>query len=98
MRPDVYFAGADELTEWALKNRVVFEVECMSVFFAPVEYVIVNNLRYYRMGGSDRHLRDIARMLEVSEAGVNRLTLDDWIARQDLSAEWERALDYRDVP
>jgi len=94
MRADVYFAGTDELNAWALQHRVVRQVEGEAVQFAPIEYVIVSKLRYFQMGGSDRHLRDIARMMEVSGSAVDRATLDGWIARLNLGAEWAKARSY----
>jgi hypothetical protein len=96
MRADVYVAGSDELSDWALQHRVVRHVEGEQVQFAPIEYVIVSKLRYFQMGGSDRHLRDIARMMEVSGQDVDRQTLESWVARLDLGVEWEKALAYAD--
>lgn len=91
MRADVYFAGSDDLVAWALQHRVLRDVQGERVQFAPIEYVIVSKLRYFKMGGSDRHIRDIARMMEVSGADVDRPTLDGWIARLNLGAEWRKA-------
>ncbi len=91
MRADVYLAGADELTAWALQHRVARSVEGETVQFAPIEYVIVNKLRYFHMGGSDRHLRDVARMMQISAPDVDRPILDGWIARLGLAAEWTHA-------
>ena len=65
-----------------------------NVRFAPIEYVILYKLRYAQMGGSDRHLRDIARMLETSRGLIREETLHGWIARLDLAAPWERAREY----
>lgn len=91
MRADVYLAGADELQDWALRHRVVEHVEGEPVQIAPIEYVIVYKLRYFQMGGSDRHLRDVARILEISGSAVDERTLDLWITRLELRATWERA-------
>jgi hypothetical protein len=96
MRADVYIAGADELSAWALGHRVVRQVEGEAVQFAPIEYVIVSKLRYFRMGGSDRHLRDIARMTEVSGSEIDVPTLESWVERLKLGAEWARAAEYRE--
>jgi hypothetical protein len=46
------------------------------------------------MGGSDRHVRDVARMIEVSRDTVDQATLDYWIDRRGLSALWSRALTF----
>jgi hypothetical protein len=91
LRADVYFAGNDPLADWALGRRVVREVQGEAVQFAPIEYVILSKLRYFRDGGSDRHLRDIARMLEVSGSEVDRPMLESWVGRLDLADEWARA-------
>lgn len=91
MRADVYLAGEDEFNAWALQHRTARTVEGEVVQFAPIEYVIVNKLRYFRMGGSDRHLRDVARMMDISGSEVDQPTLHHWIARQDLDAEWAKA-------
>lgn len=94
MRADVYLAGNDEFSAWALERRVVRMIEDESVWIAPIEYVIVNKLRYFKMGGSDRHLRDIARMLEISEAEIKESSLHRWIGTFGLEAEWAKALRY----
>ena len=94
MRADVYLAGADALQAWALQHRVVRTIEGEAVQFAPIEYVIVYKLRFFQAGGSDRHLRDIARMMEVSGSEVDRPTLDRWIAQLNLGAEWATARSY----
>jgi hypothetical protein len=56
--------------------------------------VIVNKLLCYRIGGSDRHLRDIARMLEINGPAVDEASLDEWIARLNLGAEYTRAREF----
>lgn len=95
MRADVYLAGSDELQLWAVQHRVARQVGGEVVQFAPVEYVIAFKLRYYEAGGSDRHLRDVARMLEVSGSTVDRAVLDRWVERLHLEHAWSKALAHR---
>lgn len=94
MRADVYLAGTDDLSAWALERRVCRVVEGEAVQFAPIVYVIVNKLRYFQMGESDRHLRDVARMMEISGSEVDLAALREWIARLNLAAEWAKARSY----
>ena len=94
MRADVYLAGTDAFSAWALEHRTARTIEGAIVQFAPIEYVIVNKLRYFQMGRSDRHLRDVARMMEISGSEVDQSTLDGWIARLRLEAEWATARSY----
>ena len=94
MRADVYLAGDDPLQTWALAEHVTRLVNGENVRFAPIEYVILYKLRYAQMGGSDRHLRDVARMLETSRELIREDALHAWIARLDLAAPWERAREF----
>ena len=65
------------------------------VFYCPpIEYVIANKLRYFQVGRSDRHLRDVARMMEISGSEVDLPTLEHWIARLHLGTEWATARSY----
>ena len=84
------------MNAWALQHRNSRTVEAEVVQFAPIEYVIVNKLRYFQMGGSDRHLRDVTRMMEISGSEVDLPTLHHWIARQHLEGEWAKARGYEE--
>lgn len=95
-RADVYLAGKDDLHAWGLANRKSVKVEDQVVWVAPVEYVILRKLEYYREGGSDKHLRDIAGMLEISEAQVDSGWLEAQIAARRLQSEWRAAKSLRE--
>ncbi len=87
----MYVAGDEPIIAWALQRQNLRTVEGESVQFAPIEYVIVYKLRYFQLGGSDRHLRDVARMLEISGSEVDEAALNRWIGELDLGAAWDRA-------
>jgi len=57
---------------------------------APPEYVIVRKLEYFRDGGSDKHLRDIRGMLNISNEQIDRAALDEWIKLQGVEQEWKK--------
>ncbi|MEA2695403.1 MAG: hypothetical protein QOJ16_4790 [Acidobacteriota bacterium] len=59
------------------------------VAFASVEDVILKKLEYYREGGSDKHLRDIAGVLKVSGEEIDRGYIEDWAARLGLEEIWQ---------
>jgi hypothetical protein len=90
-KADIYIAF-DELHRWALAHRRELTLDGLRVVVAPVEYVILRKLEYFREGGSEKHLRDIRGMLEVSGAQIDRPLLEQWIARLGLAAEWARVL------
>ena len=64
-------------------------MEDQALWVAPVEYVILRKLEYYREGKSDKHLRDIAGILDISGAQVHTAWLEEQIAERYLQKEWQ---------
>lgn len=96
MRADVYPAGSDALNAWAFAHQVVRHIDDDDVVLAPIEAVILSKLRYYQMGKSDRHLRDIHQMLRVSGDIVDRSELERWVARLGVENEWRQAREFEE--
>lgn len=88
-RADVYTIGEDPLHHWAMANRRSFELQGEQVWLAPPEYVILRKLEFYREGGSDKHIRDIAGILEMSSDDLNKDWLHEKIRGYSLITEWE---------
>jgi hypothetical protein len=91
-RADIYLAGADPVHAWGLAHRRRVMLREEPLWLAPVEYVIVGKLKFYREGGSSRHLEDIAAILRVSSDRIDVGELNDKIAEEGLAAEWGRVL------
>ena len=91
MKADFHTANRDELHGWAFRNARQYSIGDLTVTLAPPEYVIIRKLEYFREGGSEKHLRDIRGILNVSGAQLDRAALNEWIARRGLQAEWQRA-------
>jgi hypothetical protein len=91
-KADIYVAF-DELHRWALAHRRVVSVDGLPLSIAPVEYVILRKLEYFREGQSQKHVRDIRGMLAVSAEQLDRSFLEAWIARLGLAAEWQRVVE-----
>lgn len=95
MRAHVYIAGTDALNAWAFAHKVVRRIDDDEVFIAPIEAVILSKLRYYQMGKSDRHLRDIRHMLRISGDLTDGDEIRRWATRLGVDAEWNLATDAR---
>jgi hypothetical protein len=91
LRADIYCVGDDPLGAWALRHRRSIAIGDELVPLAPIEYVIVLKLRYYRESGSERHLRDVAAMCRVSGDLIDMHELESWVQRIGLDYEWEKA-------
>lgn len=86
-KADVYVA-CDELHAWGMDHRRTLLVDDLEVVVAPVEYVILRKLAYYREGRSSKHVRDILGMLDISGGDIDRPLLEAWIDRLGLRAVW----------
>jgi hypothetical protein len=57
-------------------------------YFARPEDVILYKMIYFREGGSERHLRDIAGMLRISGTEIDIAYIDEWARRLGLGEIW----------
>ncbi len=94
-KADIYLTGRDELQRWGLDRAITTDFAGDSLAFAPPEYVIVRKLQFYREGHSEKHLRDISRMLTGLGESWERATLERLIREQHLEIEWLAALNYQ---
>jgi hypothetical protein len=95
LRADVYLRGDDPLHEWAFPRRLRISLDAeTSIWLAPLEYVVVRKLEAYRASGSDRHLRDVSTMVQVSGEQMSTPDLVRWIELLDLGEAWEAARSY----
>lgn len=91
LKADLYLAGEDPLHRFALSRPLALEIEGRIVKFAPIEYVIVRKLEFFREGLSEKHLRDIASMLIESGDEIDQTLLDEEIVSRGLGSAWEHA-------
>ena len=62
-------------------------------YTAAPEDVILGKLWYYREGGSEKHLRDIAGMLQVSGDEIDTKYIEHWTQQLGLTEAWQAVLD-----
>lgn len=63
-----------------------------SAYVARPEDVILSKMMYYREGGSDKHLRDIAGMLKISGEIIDRGYVEKWARQMDVLDIWQAIL------
>ena len=89
-KADIYPVGQDPLHHWAMGKRRASEIEEHQVWMAPPEYVILRKLQYYQEGGSDKHLRDIRGVLEISGTAIDRAELEAKVSQLGLETTWRK--------
>lgn len=90
MKIDVILPAASEHARMELtRARRLNGEDDFSAWFAAPEDVILGKLRYYQLGGSDKHLRDISAILKI-QTSLDSEYLAHWVHRLGLTAEWIR--------
>jgi hypothetical protein len=75
-------------SQWQRSVRLSIAPGAQASFISP-EDVILRKMEYYKEGGSEKHLRDIAGVLKVQGGQIDRRYITDWSARLGLSDIWD---------
>lgn len=62
------------------------------VWFVAPEDLILKKMDFYRDGGSDKHLRDIASIVKTSGERLDFAYVNEWASRLELSDIWQELL------
>lgn len=90
LKADFYPSHTDPFFAWAWRNRNVISDEHGPVDIAPPEYIIVWKTIYFSEGGSEKHLRDIRRMVTVSEDQIDFAVVRDALRERGLLEVFEQ--------
>ena len=85
---DVYFPGSDQLIRWGLEKTESIPYNDSTIRVAPPEYVILQKLRFYQEGGSEKHRKDILAMISTSGERINQQEILRWCKTLGLSEVW----------
>ncbi len=64
LKADIYPSKNHPSLPWAVQHIRRIETPSSPINIAPPEYIILHKLEFYREGGSQKHLRDIAGIIE----------------------------------
>ena len=79
--------GAFDRARFAMA-RTVEIAPGASAWIAAPEHVILKKLQFYREGGSEEHLRDIAGILKISRDEIDRQEIDRWAPELGVEDLW----------
>ena len=92
LKLDVFVAGDAITREQIARARRLGTGSGRTAMFSPPEELIVMKLKYYAFGWTEKHLRDIAGMLETPTANVDRDRVASLAAEQGVAHVWEAVL------
>jgi hypothetical protein len=64
-----------------------------SAWFSSPEDVLLNKLIYFRIGSSDKHLRDIAGMIKLLKNRMGYGYIDKWAGKLGVMDKWQMVRD-----
>lgn len=89
---DVFVAGDTVEASQIARRRRLPAIGALTATFSPPEELILKKLEYYRAGGSDKHLRDIRSMLNISREEINEERIRFLADEHGLSDLWSAVL------
>src|SRR6185437_3147878 len=94
LKVDVVIAKPSEFDRTRLNRRIRVQPggTDVDVYFASPEDVILKKMEYYREGGSDKHLRDIAGMLKIRGDKIDRSYIEMWAPKLGVDEIWDLIL------
>ncbi len=90
LKADIYLSRDHPSLAWALAHTRRVQTSACEITIAPPEYVILHKLGFYKESRHERHLRDIAGMIEQQQ--LDQPYLDQQIASLTLTPQWQAAL------
>lgn len=87
---DVIIAKSSEFdrSRFARARRLGTLYASGAVFASP-EDVIIKKMEYYKMGGSEKHLRDIAGIFKIHAENIDTTYIQKWASQLDLLDIWK---------
>lgn len=92
LKIDVVISGETEFDLLCLSRgvRIPIADDCEAVFTSP-EDIILKKLQWHRMGGGERHLRDIAGVIRVQGEKLDTAYIDEQAEKLQVEDLWRQA-------
>jgi len=88
LKADLYPGNRDKTFAWAWQHRLTEDTPHGPIHIAPVEYIILWKMIFYQEGKSEKHLRDIQRILDIQPRLSHQGFLEENIMVYSLGAIW----------
>lgn len=75
----------------AFRRRTQANIEDISLSIITAEDLIVAKLEWAKAGGSSRQIEDVAGILKVRSASIDRTYIEKWVRELGLDSQWGRA-------
>jgi hypothetical protein len=94
---DLIFRKSREFDREEFRRRQPVKLFDIELFVASAEDVIISKLEWAKLGGSQRQIEDVARLLVVHRDALDQNYLHLWIGSLELHEQWENAKAMADI-
>ena len=92
LRADFYLAGDDEEKLDSIREARALSVSGRIVRVLGPEHVILNKLRFRKMGAGEKHVLDVRAMIETLGGALDRQRMEAMVRRSGLDRQWNEVL------
>ena len=91
-KADIYFLDSSKLQQWAIENYFEINFLDLIIRLAPIEYVIIQKMLFYKESNLQKHILDIQGILEHSRDKINFEVLNYYINNYNLQEIWQKII------
>jgi len=88
---DLIFRKSRPFDREEFRRRVAARLFDIQLFVASAEDVIISKLEWTKLGGSQRQIEDVAKVLAAQSPSLDQMYLSKWIGELDLQEQWSAA-------
>jgi hypothetical protein len=88
---DLIFRKSRPFDREEFRRRVSAKLFDIQLFVASVEDVIISKLEWAKLGGSQRQIEDVAKVLAAQWKALDQIYLSKWIGELELQEQWSAA-------
>ena len=85
---DFIIAEDTEYGRTAMKRRRLIEIAGKAMYISSAEDVIIAKLRWAKLSGSERQLRDVANIVGAQGKNLDMNYIERWVLEFDVSPQW----------
>jgi hypothetical protein len=94
---DLIFRKSRAFDHEEFRRRVPAKLFDIQLFVASAEDVIVSKLEWAKLGGSQRQIEDVAKVMAVHWKALDQTYLSKWIGELELQEQWSAAKRYAEI-
>jgi len=94
---DLIFRKSRAFDREEFRRRVAAKLFDIQLFVASAEDVIISKLEWSKLGGSQRQIEDVAKVLAAQWQTLDQIYLSKWIGELGLQEQWSAAKRFAEI-